>query len=699
MSPRDGRRSKQSVPSPILPEIAQATLAVRWVVLCAVIALAGLGPSQRSTLPTLPAFGAAILYTLAFTLYGVRYPDRVGNAARWGIPFDVALVWFGMQVTSFPREFLFLGFPLAMVTGLLVGHIGATAVAIALALSQIPLMQQSIFAPDQWIGWGLLGLSLLAGGNAGAVASRHIATGTRFSHTLAAVGTAVASPAQDGTETGETILRAAAAYFRADSGALMLLDPHGGRLEIMTSHGLDASTQHLWPQVAESIAGWVAQGGRAVLLTPGTQFPLRLGTGPVRSSICVAVSVGGQAVGVLNLARSSTEGEFTKADLSAAELVADASTGYLLRAQDERRLSATLADLAEGHAKVSYALTRDPVVLWPALLDLARSLTSAQFAVLALEREDTSNVEIMAARGITGTAARDLLPALLAATTRGDIQVVGDGDTSRTSHVACIPLAVGTRIIGALGLGAPAEASCSRPLLLAIAAHIAAAVDTARTAHRVADIGAAEERRRLAREMHDGPAQTLANALLQLDLSAMTARAAPAQLGDELKGLRTLLEQVMGELRGFMTELRRTEGDDNRLFQGLAAMVKELERHHHLFITVVPLGDDAHLPPAVRHAILAIARQALANARAHARATTVTVRAEVTEALCTVSITDNGAGFDLEAFRGSLRARHHLGVSSMEERASLVGGRLEIESAPNRGTTVTVHVPLGVNDG
>jgi len=224
---------------------------------------------------------------------------------------------------------------------------------------------------------------------------------------------------------------------------------------------------------------------------------------------------------------------------------------------------------------------------------------------------------------------------------------------------------------------------------------VAAAVHTARSAHRIADIGVVEERRRIAREMHDGLAQTIADALLQTDLSAMAAQAQPGQVRGDLQELRSVLEQAMRELREFMTELRREDRTDETLFAALEAMGREFGRRHQIQTSVVTNGEDTPLPSAIRHAVLAIVRQALTNIRAHARATTVAIRAEATEHACSVSVADNGVGFDLAAFRTRSSGFHHLGITSMEERASLVGGRLQIASRPGGGTTVTVHVPLG----
>ena len=685
-------------PRAVLTEVAQATLAVRLLAVAALIALNWWLPAGMTAALRIPLLGAATLYAIGLTLYGAHSPTRIDYIARWALPGDVALLWIGMATTATPAAFALLGVPLAGIAGLLVGYRAAGAVAAAVALAQIPPLPVSMFAPAQWVGWGVFGLTLVAAGAAGGAAADRLSARVGLTQALSDIAAAAtaATAASATTATAETVLRIAVTHFRAGSGALALLDPVSHRLDVLASHALDPSTLVADAGAGQGVAGWVAQGGRATLLTPGSPVLLSLPSQHIRSSICVAATVEGRPAGLLLLNRSLEDAEFTKGDLKDAELVAATAAGYLLRVQNERAVSAALTALAGGHAKVSYALTRDPVVLWPALLDLVRSLTAARFAVLALEHEYTGNVEIVAARGLNGAAARTLLPPLLAAITMREVQITNGTPPSAAPAATCVPLSVGSRTIGALGLDLPETGPFPQTLLPAVAAHIAAAVDTARTAHRVADIGAAEERRRIAREMHDGLAQTLANALLQTDLSAMAAPAAPAELRNELRELRALLEQAIREMREFMAELRRTDDGDGRLFLALERMAAELERRHRVAIAVAAVGDDAHLPPAVRRAVLAIARQALANVQAHARATSINVRAEVTDEMCAVSVADNGIGFDVQAHRESPDALHHLGLPSMEERASLVGGRLAIESRPNRGTTVTVQVPLGV---
>lgn len=690
MSRQRGREREE------LLHFTQASISLRWLALGALIAQEALSPGPSSRTVPLPLYSWMLAYTLALTLYAWRYPARAGSAAKWAIPLDLSVIVIGLLLTGFPEPFLFLGFLVAVISGLLLGHTGAAAVAAIVGIAQFPALRTSVFAPDRYLTWGIGALSLLATGSAAAVAAAHLAARERSSRVFADI--------KDLAQTSgdpAAVLTATADQFRASSGSLMLFDPRTERLEILAAHQLNESYRQAQPRLRESIAGWVLQEGQPVLLTPGAAVPFRLSRTEIGSSICIPLLVGHRPLGILNLNRTVDARLFTLADLDAADLIAQLAVGILQQVQHERAFAAALHDLAEGFSEVSRALARDPAVLWPVLLDIARSLSAAQFAVLALEREDSGVVDIVAFRGIDGATARQFLPTLLAASTQNSIRMT-NGQTSGSgapATVACVPLRVAARTIGALGLGFPDGTGAPDRLLEAVAAHVAAAVHTARAAHRVADVGVAEERRRIAREMHDGLAQTIADALLQTDLSAMAAQTNTPRLGEDLKELRTLLERAMRELREFLSELRRQDEVEGGLFAAAEALGKEFGRRHEIATSVVVQGDDAHLPSAVRHAVLAIVRQALTNVRSHAQATSVTIRVEVNEQACRAGVTDNGVGFDLAAYRARPPVAHHLGLTSMEERASLVGGRLEIDTAPGRGTTVAAHIPLGRDHG
>jgi len=676
------------------PGFANATISLRWLALASLIVLETLLPTPAPRGALLGLYSAIFAYVLALTLYVWRYPDDAGRAGRAGVALDTLAIAVGMFLTGHRTEYLFLAFPVATLAGFLLGVRGMVLVTAVVAAVQLPVANASLFAPDRYLPWAFTVLTMLAAGVVAAAGSERVAQPPQFTRVLADLRR-VTAYAPHPAAAAEAALNLIIAHFHARSGSVMLFDSQTQRLEILAAHHLDQAYKDIQLRLGEGIAGWVAQEGHAILLTPEAIVPFQLTRSDIGSSICIPLMSSRGPLGVLNLNRSPSHEHFTHDDLRAAELSAHQLTGVLILAQSERTVAAALAEMAEGFGEVSRALSRDPAVLWPALLDMARSLTSAHFAVLALEREDTGNMDIVATRGIDGRVAHEFVPTLLAASTHGEIRVAegGPNPSGVPMAMACVPLRTEGGTLGAIGLGLP-DGRVSARLLNAVASHVAAAVHTARSAYRIADIGVAEERRRIAREMHDGLAQTLADAVLQTDLAGMAAQSNPERLGADLKDLRTLLERAMRELREFMSELHRRDQAPGTLFAALDAMSRDFARRYQIPTTVASHGDDTALPSAVQHAALAIARQALTNVRAHARATAVTIRAEVTPEECAVSVGDNGMGFDLSAHRSRPAAPHHLGLTSMRERAALVGGILRIETAPGQGTTITVHVPL-----
>jgi signal transduction histidine kinase len=672
-------------------EFAHATLSLRWLALALLVAHDVATPGGPRTPPALFVLMAA--YAFALALWAWRLPSQAGRAARVGVGLDAVVVSAGLLLSGRPYGFLFLGFPISAAAGVLLGYRGAVGAAAVVAAAAAPALGGTMFASSV-PAWGAAAVALLA---TGAAAS---AAGTR-SGRQAAVEAAVRSLSVQALCPGparaaaEAVLEEMARLLGADSGSLMVYVDREDRLEILAARGLGEASQGARPRLGEGIAGWVAQEGRPVLLTPGTSTPVPLTRQELGSSVCVPLSAGTRPLGVLNLNRAASRPWFTLQDLQTADLLARAVSPVLVRARAERELATALEEVAAGISDVSRALARDPSVLWPALLDQARSLTSAPFAVLALEREDTGMVDVVASRGVTGGAAVALLPGLLAASTDGRVHILGQPGGTSSDQVACVPLTVDGKTIGAVAFGLSPDRAVSSEHLLAVAAHVAAAVQMVRTAHRIADIGIVEERRRIARELHDGLAQTLADALLQTDLVALAAPAEDGRAAADLKDLRGLLERGMRELREYMSELRRQPEVSSELPAALEALGREFQRQTGIATTVEVSGDSARLPSAVRHAVLAIVRQALTNVRTHARATAVQIRAQVDENGCTAAVADNGVGFDLLAYRAQPPGRRHLGLVSMEERAALVGGRLEVETSPGRGTTVTVRVPLG----
>jgi signal transduction histidine kinase len=202
---------------------------------------------------------------------------------------------------------------------------------------------------------------------------------------------------------------------------------------------------------------------------------------------------------------------------------------------------------------------------------------------------------------------------------------------------------------------------------------------------------AAAERRRIARELHDSVSQALFSAVLH----ARTAQKALVQEGGSPSGrvgrslgtIADLTRSVQGDIRSLIFELRHDQVHDG-LVAALAAHADGLGASEGLTIDV--RGPEARLPlsPRVEAQLFAIGREALANVLRHAGATAAQVRVEARPGQVLVEIRDNGHGFDpADGHPG------HFGLDSMRSRATEIGGRLTIASAPGSGTAVRVRVP------
>lgn len=209
-----------------------------------------------------------------------------------------------------------------------------------------------------------------------------------------------------------------------------------------------------------------------------------------------------------------------------------------------------------------------------------------------------------------------------------------------------------------------------------------------------------EERRRIARELHDEAAQALTSLLVRLRLLEQTDE--PAQVRARVRELRALTARALDDVRRIAVELRPSVLDDLGLAAALAAHADALNASGEMRVTVTA-GVDGRLPPEVELALYRVAQEALTNARRHGKATAAHVHLWRGPGEVRLEVADDGVGFDPARVgraggqATSPAARNGstgLGLAGMAERIALVGGRLEIRSAPGAGTTVAATVPL-----
>jgi signal transduction histidine kinase len=198
------------------------------------------------------------------------------------------------------------------------------------------------------------------------------------------------------------------------------------------------------------------------------------------------------------------------------------------------------------------------------------------------------------------------------------------------------------------------------------------------------------ERRRMAGEIHDGISQRIVSLFFHLSAAADAIPGAPGIAAEQVARAQELAAAALDETRSAIAGLRPPVLDD----LGLAASLESLG---HSFPTLDVRIDAAPLSMA-EHAETAVyrtAQEALQNAAKHARARSIRVRLYRQKDRAVLEVTDDGSGFDPVAApaAGTPAGPTGFGLSGMRERAELLGGRLELTSAPGRGTTVRLSIP------
>jgi two-component system, NarL family, sensor histidine kinase UhpB len=193
-----------------------------------------------------------------------------------------------------------------------------------------------------------------------------------------------------------------------------------------------------------------------------------------------------------------------------------------------------------------------------------------------------------------------------------------------------------------------------------------------------------EERRRLARDLHDEVNQALTAILLRLQALSQSA---PPDLDEELSELKRLVNQAMNELLQLARQLRPSALDDHGLLPAMASQVRRFAAQTGIEADLNADGESTKLAPDEEIAVYRIAQEALANIARHADAKKVAVDLRTGSDGLELTVRDDGRGFETD------RPATGLGLGGMAERARLVGGELTIESRPGAGTELCLRVP------
>ena len=202
-----------------------------------------------------------------------------------------------------------------------------------------------------------------------------------------------------------------------------------------------------------------------------------------------------------------------------------------------------------------------------------------------------------------------------------------------------------------------------------------------------------EERKRIARELHDETAQELSRLALDIDFLIATPKGLPEDMITRLEELRGRIDTILQGVRRFSHDLRPSLLEDFGLLVALQWITDNLTNRYMLSSSVEVVGTPRRLSPHTELVLFRIAQEALNNVRKHSRATKAQVRLEFSPEKVSLSITDNGQGFAMPQAIGDFVRLGRLGILGMQERARLINGTFSVQSEVGKGTTVTVEVP------
>ncbi|HVD03670.1 MAG TPA: sensor histidine kinase [Candidatus Dormibacteraeota bacterium] len=203
-----------------------------------------------------------------------------------------------------------------------------------------------------------------------------------------------------------------------------------------------------------------------------------------------------------------------------------------------------------------------------------------------------------------------------------------------------------------------------------------------------------EERMRIARDMHDGPAQSMSNLVLRAEILERLVDRDPDRAKAEIQSFKDSMKGVLDETRDLIFDLRPMTLDDLGVIPTLRRLVNEYKEREGIEARLSVIGTERRLPPETEGALFRIVKEALVNVRKHAHAKNLDVLMNLQSHRVSAVVKDDGDGFDLAAVEARLAHEPHFGIISMRERADLEHGQLEVLSQVGRGTEVRLTLPI-----
>jgi signal transduction histidine kinase len=499
-----------------------------------------------------------------------------------------------------------------------------------------------------------------------------------------------------------------AELFGADGVSIMLTDD-AGQLSVRSSLGLNEAAKNDRKMLGEGISGYVAQTGQSLLLTGQVKDQRFTGNDPsIGESIVAPLRAEDRTIGVVNIKHTATSKDrFNQASVESLQQVAgDIAASFVAaeamqRTEHDRKLALVLYELSR-----LATMGNDPQQdLETAAAMIGDMLGNDIVGVWALETN--GGLRLRASRGYPAPRP-DVIPlvgigpAMTNALRQQTVEVARYAATDERpewaprggSEFVVAPIGSHGNHLGALVLGradrqfAPAEIDFSTVLGEYLSGQLQKTLGSG-----TQETIAADERRKIAQEIHDGIAQELTGVVLTLEACQRAVDRDPKALAASLAKASREARATLAEVRQYMSALRAKEGGDINLPSTVARLVDDVRRQTGLRVEVEELGGERELEPPLERAVMRIVGESLRNVAQHAHANAAKLRLDYGPSEIVIAVEDDGVGFDTASVLATATESGHFGLAGMRERAESIGGTLTVMSQPGRGAVITAMLP------
>lgn len=203
-----------------------------------------------------------------------------------------------------------------------------------------------------------------------------------------------------------------------------------------------------------------------------------------------------------------------------------------------------------------------------------------------------------------------------------------------------------------------------------------------------------DERKRIAREVHDGPAQSMANVVIRAEICEKLLDSDVEMTRDELKKLKVMVRDSLKDVRRIIFDLRPMTLDDLGIVPALERIVDNFIKNTGIDTRFVVLGGSPRVNSGVEVTVFRLVQEALNNVEKHAQAEQVKIKIEFSKDKIIIVIEDDGKGFDEKEIKSKINKKEHYGLLGMKERLNLLNGTYNINTVVGRGTKLMVSIPL-----